>query len=342
MDRDGNLDAVFAIDGLAQRNRVCLGDGTGGFACGDVSSDTDASLGLALGDVDRDGNLDAIFANWNFNNDGAPNRVCLGDGTGGFACSDVSADSNNSFGVALVPAGMDTFGLVEPNGRWHLRRSDGSEYTFFYGVPGDVPLFGDWDGDGLDTPGMYRPSNGFAYLTDTLPADGGVGVGDPGLTFFYGIPGDKVFVGDWDGDGTDTLGISRNGKVFLANTNATVVADVEFWFGVPSDMPFGGDPDGDGKDSVYLYRPSSGFTYFTESTEVGPSMIAITDGTLFYGVPTDRFVLGDWDKNEVDSVGVFRPGTATVLLRNANTTGPANVSYVFGQSAWTPVAGSWY
>ena len=66
--------------------------------------------------------------------------------------------------------------------------------------PGDTPLLGDWDGDGLATPGMYRESNGFAYLTNEFPADGSVAVGDPALTFFYGIPGDQVFVGDWDGD----------------------------------------------------------------------------------------------------------------------------------------------
>lgn len=98
-------------------------------------------------------------------------------------------------------------------------------------------------------------------------------------------------------------------------------------------------PDGDGKDSVFLYRPSSGFTYFTNSTPVGPNDVAPTDGTLFFGVPTDRFVVGDWDGNPTDTVGVFRPNNTTVYLRNANTTGPADISYVWGMAAWTPVAG---
>ncbi len=231
--------------------------------------------------------------------------------------------------------------LVQPNGRWHIRQPGSPDYTFFYGNPGDVPLFGDWDSDGLDTPGMYRPSNGFAYLTNDLPPDGGVGFGDPALTFFFGGPGDQVFVGDWDGNGTDTLGISRNGKMFLANTNATVFADMEFWFGVTTDVAFGGDPDGDGRDSVFLYRPSSGFTYFTNSTPVGPNDVAPTDGTLFFGVPTDRFVIGDWNGDGTDTVGVFRPSDTTVYLRNANTTGPADESYVFGQGHWLPTAGIW-
>ena len=237
--------------------------------------------------------------------------------------------------------GRETVNLVEPNGRWHMPRGDGTTHDFFYGNPGDVPLFGDWDGDGFDTPGMYRPTNGFAYLTNDLPADGGVGFGDPALTFFFGGPGDQVFVGDWDGDGIDTLGISRNGKMFLANTNATVFADMEFWFGNPTDIAFGGDPDGDGKDSVFLYRATSGFTYFTNSTPVGPNAVAPTHGTLFFGVPTDRFVIGDWNEDGTDTVGVFRPSDTTVYLRNDNTTGPAHVSYPFGQAPWLPVAGIW-
>ena len=124
--------------------------------------------------------------------------------------------------------------------------------------------------------------------------------------------------------------------------NATVVADREFWFGTPTDMAFGGDPDGNGADSVFLYRPSSGFTYFTNSTPVGPNDVAPTHGTLFFGVPTDRFVIGDWNLDETDSVGVFRPNTTTVFLRNTNTTGAADVSYPYGQTAWTPIAGHWY
>ena len=48
------------------------------------------SLGVALGLLDGYSNLDAVFAN-----NGEVNRVCLGDGMGGFSsCADVSADAN--------------------------------------------------------------------------------------------------------------------------------------------------------------------------------------------------------------------------------------------------------
>ena len=57
---DGDLDAVFAN---VAKNRLCWGDGSGSFFCGDVSSDSNTSRDVALGDVNGDGNLDAVFAN---------------------------------------------------------------------------------------------------------------------------------------------------------------------------------------------------------------------------------------------------------------------------------------
>jgi len=82
-------------------NRVCFGDGLGGFTspCSDVSADTNSSFGIALGFIDGDTDLDAVFANNN-----QINRVCLGDGSGGFTCSNVSADTNQSVGVAIAEA----------------------------------------------------------------------------------------------------------------------------------------------------------------------------------------------------------------------------------------------
>jgi lysophospholipase L1-like esterase len=279
----------------------------------------------------------------------AASPIILVDHTSGFSLGDLKADGvhPNESGKAKMAAKWaaaldsqldDEVLLVEPGGRWHIRRPGQADYTFFYGNPGDVPLFGDWDGDGYDTPGMYRPSNGFAYLTNTLPDNGGFGVAE--FDFFFGIPGDQVFVGDWDGDGADSLGISRGGKMYLANTNATVVADLEFWFGLPTDIAYGADTDGDGKDSVIVYRQSNSFAYYTNDTN---QAVAPTAGELFFGNPGDQFVMGDWDGDGIDTPGIFRGSNSTVYLRNANDTGAADESYSWGGSrqTWRPVAGRW-
>ena len=70
-----------------------------------------------------------------------------------------------SIGTALA---ADTVGVVDPDtGVWRLRTEEGHTATFFFGNPGDAPVMGDWDCDGIDTPGLYRRSDGYAYLRNT-------------------------------------------------------------------------------------------------------------------------------------------------------------------------------
>jgi hypothetical protein len=99
-----------------------------------------------------------------------------------------------------------------------------ADYSFLYGVHGDTPFVGDWTGNGIDTPGLRRNSDGFVYLRNTNTQ----GVAD--TSYFYGNTGDIVFAGDWDGDGDDTIGLYRpsNGTVYLRNTNTTGIADYQF------------------------------------------------------------------------------------------------------------------
>ena len=55
-------------------------------------------------------------------------------------------------------------------------------------MPGDQPFTGDFNGDGIDTFGMYRLRNGLVYyrnLNSTGPAQ---------HQFFFGLPGDLVLV----------------------------------------------------------------------------------------------------------------------------------------------------
>ena len=64
---------------------------------------------MALGQLNGDAFLDAVFAN----NVGQVNRVCLGDGTGSLNnCTDVSADINDSLGVALGLVNAGPLGIT--------------------------------------------------------------------------------------------------------------------------------------------------------------------------------------------------------------------------------------
>ncbi|MGI9609063.1 MAG: malectin domain-containing carbohydrate-binding protein, partial [Acidimicrobiia bacterium] len=143
--------------------------------------------------------------------------------------------------------------------------------------------------------------------------------------------------GDWDGDGCDSLGIYRNGKVFLRDKLSTGFANRAFYFGVPGDRPFAGDWDGDGTDTIGIYRNGTGQIFYTnENPWTG---VATTANDFFYGVPSDEFIPGDWDGDGIETVGIYRAGESRFYLRNENSTGPADETFTFGQSGWIPVGG---
>lgn len=230
-----------------------------------------------------------------------------------------------------LPASHDWIAYQDnTNGTWTLRMPDGSQNSFYYGLPSDQPVMCDWDGDGIDTVGLYRSSNGFMYLRNTN--DFGVAETD----FFFGISEDIPICGDWDGDGTDTIGVFRpsEARFYLRNENSLGFADADFLFGAKGDLPFAGDWDGDGVDTVGLYRPTTGFVYVTNENRQ-----KFADSEAFYGIPGDRFVVGDWDGDGADSFGIFRPPEAAFYLSNAVGDGLASQVIEFGNLFARPVAG---
>ncbi len=154
----------------------------------------------------------------------------------------------------------DSIISVDIGSRWGLwdglRRSHAVS-LFYFGDLGDLLFMGDWDGDGIETPGLYRQSDGFVYIRHTNTQ------GIANLEFFFGDPDDVHLVGDFDGDGIDTIGFYRpsNGSVNLRNSNSAGAPDISFPYGLPGDQILVGDWDGDRDDTVGLYRPSSGKVY---------------------------------------------------------------------------------
>ncbi len=232
----------------------------------------------------------------------------------------------------------DEVGLAEPSqGKWHLRSAAGLEKTFFYGNPGDTPFVGDWDCDGVDTPGLYRQSDGFVYLRNSNTA----GIAD--IRFFFGNPGDVPAVGDFDGDGCDTVSIYRPSeqRFYVVNKlgedgGGLGAAESFFAFGNPGDRPVVGDWDGDGIDEAGLHRESTGLFYWRDTLTTGNAK-----GEILFGNPGDAFIAGDWGiVDGADTPAVFRPSDATFYFRHTLTQGSADSQFSFGSGAWLPVAGS--
>ena len=81
-------------------------------------------------------------------------------------------------------------------------------------------------------------------------------LGAADYSFVFGNPGDKPFVGDFNGNGKDTIGLHREstGLVYFRNTNTQGSADQQFIFGDPGDRLVAGDWN---RDRVGLSRSSS-------------------------------------------------------------------------------------
>ncbi len=128
-------------------------------------------------------------------------------------------------------------------------RRDLIDHVFLYGVAGDKPIVGDWNGDGIATVGVYR--GGVFYLD--VDGDGRFTEADIMAEFGEGEP----VVGDWNGDGIDDIGVFAAG-VWTIDSNGNRQLDARdrvFELGEAGDIPIAGDWDGDGRDEPGIYRP---------------------------------------------------------------------------------------
>lgn len=222
-------------------------------------------------------------------------------------------------------------GVIDPaQGFWWLRDPhSGSTTGFYFGNPGDVPFMGDWDGDGIDTPGLYRQADGYVYLRNTNTQ----GIAD--VSFFFGNPGDIPLPGDFDGDGFDTVSIYRPAEAtfYIINSLGSGdaglgAADYVVEFGSVGDQPLASDVHGTGLDVVGVYDAANARMWFDTSPVT----------SLYYGASSDHALTAAFG-GSADAVGVFRPSLGAFYLRSSNTAGNADFSFVYGERGMLAVAG---
>lgn len=224
-------------------------------------------------------------------------------------------------------------GVVDPSqGIWYLRDPlTGDTTSFYYGNPGDVPFMGDWNGDGVDTPGLYRQSDGYVYLRNSNTQ----GIAD--VSFFFGNPGDIPVPGDFDGDGLDTVSIYRpsEAKFYVINKLGSKdaglgAAETSMWFGNPGDHPIAGRVDGIGRDTIGIHRQASSLVAFASSPPL----------SIAFGNPGDQILIAPFGGGPKDAIGVFRSRTAVFHLRS--TMSPQSTAHIigYGHPGYLPIAGA--
>ena len=117
-------------------------------------------------------------------------------------------------------------------------------------------MVGNWDGLAGDEIGLFRASTG-AFILD-VDGDGASNDADDRVgSLRVGKLGDKPLVGDWNGDGTDEVGLHRpatgaftldvDGDLVSKDGDDTVIAQLA---GRVGGRALVGDWDGDGDDNV--------------------------------------------------------------------------------------------
>jgi hypothetical protein len=257
---------------------------------------------------------------------------------------------NDSFVIKISALSSDSIGVFRPGTSQFLLRNTNNagqpDLISTFGQAGDLPVKGDWDGDGRDEPGVFRPSTGQFLLRKPViinlnPCLGCLPIISDTTTVNFGRKGDLPVSGDWNGDGVDTIGVFRPdtvGTFLLTNSivnNSSPLADEVFSFGVAGDLPVGGDWNGDSIDTVGIFRPGAPGGFFLAN-----SFANFADIFFNFGTTGDLPLAGDWTGKGNDSVGIFRPGKQTMFLAN-NFVNVADIVFVFGQQGDQPVGGDW-
>lgn len=239
----------------------------------------------------------------------------------------------------VCSAAGEAVGLYRPKtAQFFLRYTNvgagGVNLDFAYGQPGDLPVVGDWNGDGVDTIGVFRPTTREFILSDENKTPTA-----PAYSFIFGETGDLPIAGDWDGDGKDSVGLYRpsTAQFFLRNDLSIGGADFIMLFGQKGDQPTAGDWDGDGKDTPAVYRAGQGVFYVKANcndcaAELGGSLLDPTQGVL----P----VVGDWSGDGKTDMGRYNPARAQFEL----TIVPEPRQFmelVLGEGTDIPLSGKW-
>jgi DNA-binding beta-propeller fold protein YncE len=268
---------------------------------------------------------------------GTANEVFIDNSTGQMYVTDLGNNNIQRWG-AMNPKN-DTIGIYRATTTsFYLRNSNTTGIAditsaMSYAVAGDLALVGDWNGDGVDTIGLFR--NGQFLLQDSNRAESA-----PDYSFVLGNPGDTPLMGDWNGDGADGVGVFRpsNGLIYLRSTLTTGFADFTMVLGVPGDRGVAGDWNGDGQDSPGVFRPSNVTFYLTNKVTNGS---VFGDYSLALGLSGDLPISGDWIHQGSSGVGVFRPTNGIIYLKNNLSPGFADTNITFGVANDQPVAGHW-
>ena len=206
--------------------------------------------------------------------------------------------------------GTDTIGVYVPaTERFFLRNSNSSgaadagnfKFSVTAAAGDELPVVGDWNGDGNCTIGVYVPATERFFLRNSNSA-GAADAGNFKFSVTAAASDELPGFGDWNGDLTTTIGsyVPSTERFFLRNANSAGAVDAgNFKFSVTAavsdELPVTGDCNADGTTTIGVYVPASERFFLRNANSAG----AADAGNFKFSVtasPSDeRPLFGDWD-----------------------------------------------
>jgi PKD repeat protein len=211
--------------------------GTAPLAVSFTDTSTIAGISAWQWDFNNDGIIDSTSRNpsYIYSSPGTYTVKLTVTGTGG----SYSQIKNNFITVTDIHntnSGTQCGVFRTSNGNWYLdtTKTGVVNTMFHFGTTGDIPVTGDWDGNGIIDIGVYRPGSGNWYLDTTK-------TGVVNTMFHFGTTGDIPVTGDWDGNGITDICVFRPGSGnWYLDTTKTGVVSTSFHFGTSGDSPLVG------------------------------------------------------------------------------------------------------
>jgi hypothetical protein len=187
-------------------------------------------------------------------------------------------------------------GLSPQDSLWFaLSSSGGSPFQIYFGATPDIPVPGDYNGDGKTDAVIFRPSTGLWYGPAT-------GLPQIVIQMIVGQSGDVPVPGDYDGDGKTDPAIYRpsSGMFFAVLSGGGTKSST---FGAAGDVPVPRDYDGDGKTDFGIYRQDA------TPQHLGLWYAPLSGGgtyQIYFGAPGDIPVPGDYNGDKKAEAVIFR------------------------------------